>query len=189
MNTLLLIVDPQIDFINGTLVVPGAETAMDRLAAFVSSKANSFKLIAVTLDQHPFDHSSFLPNGGQWPVHCVAHSVGAAVWPPLMEALRLCPTPTEFLTKGLDPLTEEYSIFANSASRSRLSDLITLHSIGRIDLCGLAGDVCVANTLTDGVRLFPNIEWHLLSDFTPSIDGGATLSELTEKFNVLCDRL
>lgn len=189
MNTLLLIVDPQIDFINGTLVVTGAESAMDRLADFVSQNGNSYKYIAVTLDQHPFDHSSFLPNGGQWPVHCVAHSVGAAVWPPLMEALRLCDTPTEFLSKGLDPLTEEYSIFANAASRSRLSDLITEHGIKKIDLCGLAGDVCVANTLTDGVRLFPDIDWHLLADFTPSIDGGLTLSELTEKLNVLCDRL
>ena len=189
MNTLLLIIDPQIDFINGSLVVPGAEAAMDSLAEFVSRKGDSYQLIAVTLDQHPFNHSSFKSNGGMWPVHCMAHSVGAAVWPPLLEALRLRNTPTVFLTKGLVTTTEEYSIFANTGSRKRLSDLVAEYDIRRIDLCGLAGDVCVANTLTDGLRLFPKLEWHLLSDFTPSIDGGRTLAELTEKLNVICDRL
>lgn len=189
MNRLLLIVDPQIDFINGALVVQGAESAMDKLATFVGREGSHYDRISVTLDQHPFDHSSFNLNGGQWPVHCLAHSVGAAVWPPLMEALRICGTITEFHSKGQDPMTEEYSIFANAASRSRLSNLIASCEIQQIDLCGLAGDVCVANTLTDGIHLFPNIDWHLLLDFTPSIDGGHTLSALIEKLNVTCDRL
>lgn len=34
-NKILLIIDPQIDFINGTLPVPGAEGAMNSLADYV----------------------------------------------------------------------------------------------------------------------------------------------------------
>ena len=40
MKKLLLIVDPQIDFITGTLPVAGAAEAMDALAKYVKEKGN-----------------------------------------------------------------------------------------------------------------------------------------------------
>jgi len=42
MKKLLLIVDPQIDFITGTLPVAGAAEAMDALATYVKEQGNEY---------------------------------------------------------------------------------------------------------------------------------------------------
>ena len=80
MNKLLLIVDPQIDFITGTLPVENAAEAMNALATYVKTNSDTYSLKVVTLDWHPFHHSSFADEGGLWPRHCVQHSTGAAYW-------------------------------------------------------------------------------------------------------------
>ena len=64
MNKMLLIVDPQIDFISGTLPVPQAAPKMDALADYVREKAHEYKLKVLTADWHPYDHCSFKENGG-----------------------------------------------------------------------------------------------------------------------------
>lgn len=187
MNKLLLIIDPQIDFITGSLIVPGAEQAMNALADYVTENEALYSGIVVTLDWHPLNHSSFIRFGGQWPAHCVAHSVGAAVWQPLIDSFSNINDKIVFLEKGTSPDKEEYSIFANHRSSEKLVSLVSELSIERIDLCGLAGDVCVANTLSDGVSLLGHRIWHILPSFTPSIDGGKTLTELIKTLNVTCD--
>ena len=80
MKKMLLIVDPQVDFITGTLPVPGAAKAMDALAEYVRAHGEDYSVKVVTSDWHPYHHSSFVPEGGQWPRHCVQHSAGAALW-------------------------------------------------------------------------------------------------------------
>ena len=67
MKKLLLIVDPQIDFITGTLPVAGAAEAMDALAKYVKEKGNEYTVKIVTADWHPYHHSSFADEGGVWP--------------------------------------------------------------------------------------------------------------------------
>ena len=65
MNKLLLIVDPQIDFITGSLPVPGAADAMDKLAEYININDGSYIYKVVTTDWHPYFHCSFIANGGQ----------------------------------------------------------------------------------------------------------------------------
>ena len=84
---MLIVVDPQIDFISGSLPVPGAAEAMNQLADYVKANGDDYALMVVTNDWHPYDHCSFAPNGGPWPVHCVQNSEGAATYWPLLEAL------------------------------------------------------------------------------------------------------
>lgn len=69
MKKLLLIVDPQIDFITGTLPVAGAAEAMDALAKYVKEQGNEYTVKIVTADWHPYHHSSFADEGGMWPRH------------------------------------------------------------------------------------------------------------------------
>ena len=76
---MLLVVDPQIDFVSGSLPVPGAAEAMDSLATYILSNPQSYDLKIVTADNHPFNHSSFADAGGKWSRHCVRSSVGAAI--------------------------------------------------------------------------------------------------------------
>ena len=73
---LLLLVDVQYDFINGSLAVEGAPEVMDALANYIGAQPKGlFDTIVMTADFHPYEHSSFKDNGGLWPVHCVKHNV------------------------------------------------------------------------------------------------------------------
>lgn len=178
-NKLLLIVDPQIDFITGTLPIPGAEKAMNDLASYVRDNSDEYSLICVTCDRHPLRHSSFADFGGIWPIHCVESSVGAAVWPPIMEVLIKNSFKTQILYKGEDLDKDEYSIFQSSEGTVKIDSFIKESKISEIDICGLAGDVCVANTLKDAQALYPNLHFKIFHPFIASIDGGIIISSLT----------
>ena len=188
MNRLLMIVDPQVDFISGTLPVAGAVGAMDALGAYIRDNVAGYCRIIVTADRHPFGHCSFVANGGTWPRHCVHDSVGAAIWPPVMNVLCECPVPVTVLHKGELAGTEEYSVFQNSECARRIDEMICDHRIEMIDLCGIAGDVCVAATLRDGIERFGTGLFTVLTRFSPSIDGGDALDSLISKYELRCDR-
>ena len=71
MDKILLIVDPQVDFISGSLAVEGAKEKMDALASALQNGEIDCDYVMVTKDFHPSNHCSFKENGGQWPPHCV----------------------------------------------------------------------------------------------------------------------
>ncbi len=177
MNKLLLIVDPQIDFINGSLPVGGAETAMNQLTEYILETDGKYLFKVATADWHPHNHCSFDINGGQWPVHCVQHSVGATIWPALFDAIHNTSGHCEVLTKGNHSDKEEYSIFRNTPSAKRFNDIILQYNIEQVDICGLAGDICVLNTLKDGIEIYGSELFHTLLSYSPSLDGGALLTE------------
>lgn len=178
MKRILFAVDPQNDFINGALPVPGAEKALDALSDFLLANPERYAAKIVSLDFHPWNHSSFAANGGPWPKHCVAHSAGAAVFPRLLDALNGTGGETLFFRKGEKKDAEEYSIFANPDAADDL--LALLREADVIDICGVAGDVCVLNTLKDGVRLLGKEKFNVLAEYSPSLDGGAKLAAFVE---------
>lgn len=172
---MLLIIDPQVDFITGSLPVPGAVEAMDALAEYIKNSTRLYDVIAITADCHPADHHSFQPNGGEWPVHCVSGTSGADIWPALYDAAVASGRLTEVYHKGDRVDVEEYSVFQNPRSRSSLVSLVGELGITDIDICGLAGDVCVLSSLSDGMSLLPKVRFHVLLPYTPSLDGGKSL--------------
>ena len=62
MKNILLIVDPQNDFITGTLPVEGAEERMKKLAEYIKARHIEYDYILMTMDSHPTNHSSFKDN-------------------------------------------------------------------------------------------------------------------------------
>ena len=184
-NRLLLIVDPQIDFISGSLAVPGAAEAFDSLAEYLTSHPSRYQHTIVTADHHPANHCSFISNGGQWPVHCAAGSRGAEIRESLRNALALMPGGWTLLHKGLNPDTEESSSFKNKVSAEILLAIIQHLKINTIDICGVAGDYCVADTIRDALTQLPaGVQINILIRFTPSIDGGCTLNTLITENNL-----
>jgi putative pyrazinamidase/nicotinamidase len=177
MKKLLLIVDPQIDFITGTLPVSDADKAMDALATYVKEQGNEYTVKIVTADWHPYHHSSFADEGGVWPRHCVQHSVGAAIWESLLVALNESKGGFTLLYKGDSIDKDEYSIMQNKASASILARLVKALKVDQIDICGLAGDICVLNTAKDITSTFENIKLNVLESYSPSLDGGAALND------------
>lgn len=175
MNRMLLIVDPQVDFVTGSLPVPGAVEAMDGLADYVRRRGADYACRVITADRHPYDHFSFDRNGGPWPQHCVHDTVGAAVVPAVFDAVYGCCGEAMVLHKGMRSGVEEYSIFDSDSGRDALLDAVRRHDIGSVDLCGLAGDVCLLATLRDFVAAMPGLRYRVLRSYSPSLDGGAAL--------------
>lgn len=172
---MIIIVDPQNDFINGSLPVPGAELAMNRLAeALPSIPAEE---IMVTMDCHPIQHCSFLPFGGIWPSHCVKYSAGAAIWEPLMQSLCQSNKPVHFVEKGQSLDKDQYSAFENTYPS-------LLDKAERIYLCGIAGNVCVLNSLSDLARHGLASKVIVITDASPSLDDGTALREKIAECNV-----
>ena len=171
----LMIVDPQNDFIDGSLAVDGAVDAMNSLVGYVKAHGDDYDKIIITKDWHPQDHCSF----NIWPKHCVQFSEGAEVYAPLIEALKGIETESIVLHKGNLQEAEEYSIFKNDSSRDYLTN--TLKEGDDVDVCGIALDYCVKNTVLDMHSMCPNVNIRLIKEFCPCIgDADATVSELKE---------
>ena len=174
MKRILLIVDPQNDFITGSLAVEGAKERMMKLA---ESDLTKYDYICVTMDSHPENHSSFKENGGIWPKHCVAYTNGWDMPEYLNEALKNA----NFVScyhKGTEVDKEEYSIFDNERDgfmlHTQIKELARQEDV-YIDVCGIAGDYCVLETIK-GLRKFMGDKYiKVLTEYTASIDGGEKL--------------
>jgi nicotinamidase/pyrazinamidase len=142
MARALVIVDFQNDF------TPGGALAVehgDEIAPRVNELARDggYDLVVATRDWHPPDHGSFVPEGGTWPVHCVADTPGAQLHPALEDDLV-----DVIVDKGQDPRTPGYSGFEHT----HLGELLRDHGIDDVTVVGLATDYCVKNTALDALR-------------------------------------
>lgn len=138
-----MVVDLQNDFIDGSLAVPGADAIVPEVKALVGD----YDRVIFTLDWHPGNHCSFKEQGGPWPAHCVSGSDGAQIAPGVLAAVpegRFA-----FLMKGEDAEREEYGAFSGAAYEYEglLSDA------AQVDVCGIAAEYCVLETVKNLVRL------------------------------------
>ena len=182
---LLLLVDVQYDFINGSLAVSGAPAVMDSLAAYIAEQPEgTFSQIVMTADFHPYNHSSFKDNGGMWPVHCVAYSHGASIYQPVFEAVNKQIPCSPVLTKGDNVAVDEYSIMANANSAKKLLRIIEENGIQEIYVAGLCGDYCVGNSIKDLVQAGHGEKIRVLTRFIGNIDDGTTLRNIIKDNNL-----
>lgn len=186
---LLIIVDPQYDFIEGgKLPVEGGTKALDNVANLI--KKGDIGQVIITKDWHPADHVSFEHFGGKFPEHCIQNSYGAKVYQPIIDAIKEANVEIlEIITKGMD--REEFSAIEPFPVKRRnsfifdLTDGSTL-SLGddNVILCGLAGDICVLNTL-DALN-YKDTPYNLFVyvEGIASLDGGSKLDEYMVKNNI-----
>lgn len=158
MDKILLIVDPQVDFISGSLAVEGAKEKMDALASALQNGEIDCDYVMVTKDFHPSNHCSFKENGGQWPPHCVKGTTGSCIYAPLWSVIcnYAYRKDTDIFIKGDSPDKEEYSIFDNLESLSVISDILLDFESdpdNEIRVVGIAGDYCVHETICDLIAM------------------------------------
>lgn len=159
---LLLLIDIQNDFCpGGALAVAGG----DEIVPAVNQLAMRFTHVALTQDWHPTGHRSFasahagrqpyesmaFPYGMQtlWPDHCVQGTHGAAFHPALDT------TRAELvIRKGFRPEIDSYSAFFENdrSTPTGLAGYLRERGFGRLVLCGLATDFCVAYSAIDSRR-------------------------------------
>lgn len=188
MKNILLIVDPQNDFITGTLAVEGAKEKIMKLA---ESDLSKYDYVCITLDSHPENHMSFKENDGIWPKHCVIYTNGWDIPEYLDNSFRKFNKhifkPIQFYHKGTEAIKEEYSIFDNAEDGHTLAtQIIELFKQDNIyiDICGIAGDYCVLETLKGLRKIIGDNYIRVRTEFTASIDGGEKLLRYLDENNI-----
>jgi len=152
-DTALIVVDLQNDFAlpTGGLYVRGGQEVVAVVNEYVAAAETAGSPVFYTQDWHPAVTAHFAKDGGVWPVHCVAGTWGAE----LVADLRVV---GPVVRKGVDG-EDGYSGFSvrdpasGQIHATRLGSLLTEAGVRRLVVTGLAGDVCVAETALDGIRL------------------------------------
>jgi nicotinamidase/pyrazinamidase len=174
----LLIVDAQLDFMpGGSLAVENG----DQIISHINLVQPQYDLVVATQDWHPQNHMSFASNHdnykpfenkeidgyGQtlWPDHCIQGDNGAEFHPDMrtdcIEAV---------FRKGTDPKIDSYSAFYDNHHKKStgLSGYLKDKDCMTIDICGLAGDICVYFTIKDA--LTEGFKVRVLMEATMALD-------------------
>ena len=173
-NTLLLIVDPQVDFTTGSLATKNGPRAMDYLAKRLADNAwKDYGWIIVKQDAHPKNHCSFVEQGGVFPPHCVQGTEGMNVYPTLQNVLndiqKYIPN-IHYMQKGDLADKEEFSIFQNEHSGEKLRNTIEEMGFEGIDICGIATDYCVYETTKDLMEFYPASKIRIVTNCLAAVD-------------------
>lgn len=171
MRKILVAVDLQNDFINGSLTVPGAEDVIP----VINAAKHDFDLVYFTLDWHSTGHCSFEEQGGPWPVHCVHHTVGAAIPDSLIKDMdegRM-----RFFHKG--HLTEQYGAFEGLSPAGQ--DYFCPGD--EVTICGIACEYCVLETLKNIYSISREVGFkiRIWLSATAKFDSFAPLLEFAEE--------
>ena len=140
----LIVVDVQNDFCpGGALPASHGDEAVPVLNQYIKKFQKARALTVATRDWHPPNHSSFKPNGGTWPVHCIQDTHGAMFHPGLS-----LPLDVVIISKATDRSVDTYSGFQGT----RLDEILREHKIRILWIGGLATDYCVKSTVLDALK-------------------------------------
>ena len=73
-QNVLVAVDVQNDFIDGSLAVTEGEQVVQPINDVAAAVRDTGGTVAFTRDWHPAETPHFADYGGAWPVHCVAET-------------------------------------------------------------------------------------------------------------------
>lgn len=164
----LIVIDVQRDFFDpsGALYVNGGELLPNRIAAI----ANRYGTVIFTMDWHPGNHCSFRENDGPWPSHCVQYTQGAGLADEFSRIL--ASDNTHIVFKGMNPDKEQYGAFEEPDDKI----ISILKKSSSVEVCGIAGDYCVKETVRNLIKYIPAARIVVLKDLVRSIDGGAAIN-------------
>ena len=174
----LLIVDAQHDFMpGGSLEVKYG----DEIITHINLIQPQYDLVLSTQDWHPQNHMSFASNHEDhhafqslkidgyeqtlWPDHCVQGTKGAEFHPKMntncIEAI---------FRKGTDSKIDSYSAFYDNHHKKStgLAGYLKDKGCKSIDICGLAGDICVYFTIKDALK--EGFKVRLIDQATKALD-------------------
>lgn len=154
----LAIVDPQNDFIDGSLAV-GTDKWQQAFPVIEKLlEEGGYDKVVMTKDWHPENHCSFAAYGGPWPAHCVAGTQGAEPYAALDGRADI------IILKGDNPGLEEYGV-------DLLKDFDG--KVARVDVVGLCYDYCVASCARMTAEAHPDTKVVVIKAGTVAIDPAA----------------
>ncbi len=174
----LIVVDMQNDFLPyliSSLPVTGGDEIIPTINKYVEIFKTHTRPIVFTRDWHPEGHSSFVEQGGKWPIHCIQNSLGAQFGQKLV-----IPDTMILISKASSIDKDAYSGFQDTG----LLDTLTNLNVARVFICGVATDYCVRATVLDALGNY--FSTFLLTDAIKAVnvnkeDGRNAELEMVEK--------
>jgi nicotinamidase/pyrazinamidase len=184
----LLVVDVQPTFCEGgELAVAGGNQVADRIAAYLRSHRDSYRLTITSQDWHAdpgthfSDHPDFVDS---WPPHGLVGTANAELHPAVTAALSPAGADVR-IKKGLNQAA--YSAFDGTAPDGRtLAEVLHAAGIEELDVCGIAESHCVRASALDA--LSAGLAVRLLTDLTVPVtaeSGAAARAEIGAAGGVL----
>jgi len=144
MKTALLLVDLQNDFFpGGALATPEGDSIIEPVNRLIEMFERDGLPMYATRDWHPEGHCSFQEQGGPWPPHCIRETPGAAFNPAIQ-----MPDSAVVISKTTTQEKGAYSGFEGTDLAGRPRQAV----VSSLVVAGLATDVCVKNTVFDGLE-------------------------------------
>lgn len=149
----LIVVDYQIDFINGTLGFEGAEKIEPRIIQLIEEFRKNDDLVLFTKDTHQVGYLLTV-EGQNLPVeHCLKYSRG---WD---------------LSDGIKEVYKDEKIFEKPTFPSlELANYLKEVEPDEIYLCGLVSDICVFSNAVMAKAACPNSQINIIKDASESYD-------------------
>ncbi|MCL1995874.1 MAG: cysteine hydrolase [Defluviitaleaceae bacterium] len=175
MQKVLVVIDMQKDFIDGTLGTKEAVGIVDAVAKRIAESTN--EIILFTQDTHGQDYLQ-TPEGKKLPViHCVKNTPGWEIDPKIKLAWR-----ENKSTLIIDELQENTFFKPVFGSVDLVEFLQSLQNkISEIELVGLCTDICVVSNAIMIKNTLPNIPIRV----TASLCAGVTPKSHTEALNTM----
>lgn len=155
-RNVLVAVDVQNDFINGSLAVTEGEQVVQPINDVAAAVRSTGGTAVFTRDWHPAVTPHFADYGGVWPTHCVAETEGAAFHPDLEVR-----DADIVINKGMEQ-TDGYSGWEGVTDDGQTLETIiapqTREEKVRVFVGGLATDYCVKATALDIATRFEDDE-------------------------------
>lgn len=185
----LVIIDMQNDFMDdGKLPVKGAYHAKNVIEQYIKDHYDEIGWSIISKDIHPKNHCSFKEYGGLYPKHCVRYTKGANL---SFDMDLLYDIPQFWVLKGTDVTTDELSAFKdcfnyskNYIILSKNADVLFLSKHDEYVVCGVAGDICVLETLKDMIKCIPSENITVLWNGIASLDNGQKLLKFCKDNNI-----
>lgn len=154
MKNCLIVVDYQVDFVNGALGFAGAELLESRIAAKIErARANGAEVL-FTLDTHGEDYLD-TREGKDIPLpHCIEHTSGHELYGKIAQAVQ-----------------QQDRLFCKETFGSRtLFTYLFEQSFDAIELVGLVSNICVLSNAVLAKAACPNADISVDASCTDSFD-------------------
>lgn len=137
MKKLLIVVDYQNDFVDGSLGFPGAELLEGRIIEKINAYRETGDEVCFTLDMHGRNYLDTL-EGKNLPVeHCIDGTAGAELYGAVADCAGSCDPVFEKPTFGSKEL------FGRLTDMQRVADEVGSKPFESIELVGLVSNICV----------------------------------------------
>ena len=154
MNRLLIVVDYQVDFVDGTLGFPGAEALAGPIAQRIQEYRENGDDVVFTFDTHDIDYLE-TQEGRKLPIaHCIRDTEGWDLYGAVAEAAR---EEDEFFCKPTFPSLE-------------LGQWLEECEYAQVELCGLVSHICVLSNAVMAKAALPEAEIVVDAALTASYD-------------------